>query len=474
MAGFGEISGNVTIGGAGVARQVVAVSRKPVLIDGVSARIVVGETESAPDGSWSMVLPEWSDEVIIVALDDYGEVWQANTDYEVGDIIRPTVGNETGYVYQATVAGNSGPTEPTWWLSGTDQVGAATFEAVEQWWPETHAPITPIFNPDGGAEYEWQASDLSNGDFETGDLTDWTVAEGDPSVTTDPAHVVDGIYGLRGGSGFNLVQQSVTLPADARAFRLSAVCIYGTTNWDTGGVWVEFFDGASDRVGGTNLSASIEDRPGKYPEEVIALVPTGAVSCVVGAWLAVDSGGNDGGVDNISLDWLVGSELTLSAAGIINGGFESEDLTGWSEETGLWAVLESPDASVPGGWDVRPDGVSEGVLVQSFQLPGSETHVALTGYLGKAVSDRDNIHAALRFRDSQGAVIDVYKVWGPRSSIQYRPCDLLAQIPNGSDSVDIALIGRRIDGTAANARGDEFDLAYIDAPVAFTEALTGG
>ena len=164
MPGYGELTGQVTIAASGVARELVGVSFLPFDVPGsddgtgnlVSAQQVVGTASSAADGTYTMTLPGFSGDVIVVALDEYGEVFRPSRSYLVGDKIRPTVGNETGYVYQCTISGTSGPTEPTWWLNtgGTSlgTVGAATFEALEAWWPVAHAPIAPIWNPSASGQ----------------------------------------------------------------------------------------------------------------------------------------------------------------------------------------------------------------------------------------------------------------------------------------------------------------------------------
>jgi len=150
--GYGQVSGQVTIENIGVPRHLVAVTFEPQSIEGGgSARQVVGETISGLDGTYTMQLPEFQDPVIVLALDDYGQEWQPSTVYAPGDRIRPTPGNATGYVYECIVGGTSASVEPAWWDNtgggNTGQVGSATFEALESWWPHVHAPVTPIWVP---------------------------------------------------------------------------------------------------------------------------------------------------------------------------------------------------------------------------------------------------------------------------------------------------------------------------------------
>ena len=154
---YGKIEGTVTINGeTAAARQLVAVSLAPQdtgEVDGngdpILANQVVGAGVSAEDGTYTLALPGFFDETIVVALDTYGERWKPNRTYTAGDKIRPTLGNETGYVYECTIGGISDPTEPTWWIddgsNASGSVGTATFDAIPAWAPVAHAPVIPTY-----------------------------------------------------------------------------------------------------------------------------------------------------------------------------------------------------------------------------------------------------------------------------------------------------------------------------------------
>ncbi len=154
---YGEIKGTVLIDGQPVERELVAVSYATFDVEGsddgsgspIQARQVIGETASLADGSYVMAMAGFFDETIIIALPNYGEFWKPNRSYTVGDRIRPTTGNETGYVYECTIDGVSDAIEPTWWIddggTNTGAVGTATFKAIESWWPVAHAPIVPTY-----------------------------------------------------------------------------------------------------------------------------------------------------------------------------------------------------------------------------------------------------------------------------------------------------------------------------------------
>jgi hypothetical protein len=141
----GQVSGTVRVGGVAVVRDLIAISyeKQSVAVgeDYEYRRIVVGEATSSEDGTYTVSMPGFVDEVIVLALENYGSTWQPDTDYVSGDRVRPTV--PSGYAYDITVGGNSGATEPAWWTDGSDAIGAATGQAVEIFWSVAHAPLSP-------------------------------------------------------------------------------------------------------------------------------------------------------------------------------------------------------------------------------------------------------------------------------------------------------------------------------------------
>jgi phage-related protein len=58
--------------------------------------------------------------------------WAASTAYAVGDIVRPTYDNDTGFFFRCTVAGTTGANEPFWptVIANTVQDGTVTWMAV--------------------------------------------------------------------------------------------------------------------------------------------------------------------------------------------------------------------------------------------------------------------------------------------------------------------------------------------------------
>ena len=133
----GTITGTVKIDGVAAQRQLIGISYAPQEFDGEDEprRIVVGETTSAEDGTYTLETPGFVDEVIVLALDNYGEIWRPNRAYLAGQRIRPTRGKETGYGYDIT------------------SIGAATAQAKPLWWSVAHAPILPT--PSEAPEVLW-------------------------------------------------------------------------------------------------------------------------------------------------------------------------------------------------------------------------------------------------------------------------------------------------------------------------------
>ena len=79
-------------------------------------------------------------------------VWAASTAYALDAYVMPTQVNQNGWYFQATVAGTSGTTEPTWpnTSGGTVVDGTVTWEAVGQFWG-------PWWNVGvGGYDTNWQ------------------------------------------------------------------------------------------------------------------------------------------------------------------------------------------------------------------------------------------------------------------------------------------------------------------------------
>ena len=115
-----------------VSRLVYAVTKDKLEVSGGSStqHAVLNSVQSeASDGSYTLDTSPYEGEVMVLATDNYGSVWQPDTAYEIGDVIRPA--EFQGYVYHCTIAGTSDSIEPAWWFD-TEQnqdVGTAQFKA---------------------------------------------------------------------------------------------------------------------------------------------------------------------------------------------------------------------------------------------------------------------------------------------------------------------------------------------------------
>ncbi|WOG28761.1 hypothetical protein [Endozoicomonas sp. 8E] len=144
------IQGTVTEDDLPVARRVFAITQAQLEVDGsqeTKHAVLNSVLSDSISGSYSLDTSPYEGAVIVVAMDDYGEVWQANTTYEVGNVIRPA--DFQGYVYLCTVAGTGDNTEPTWWFDDSVQaIGNAQFKAKPYTRPLAHGPVIPEIVPE--------------------------------------------------------------------------------------------------------------------------------------------------------------------------------------------------------------------------------------------------------------------------------------------------------------------------------------
>ena len=133
---YGSIKGRLTINGIGGAREVFAMKA-------TDTHEVLGSTKSAADGTIAISWSKYVGTVLVIMLDDLGAVWQPDSVYAVGDLVRPGVWN--GWQYECVNPG-SAAIEPNWWAGEgvTALVGTATFKARQYITAQSHGPLTPI------------------------------------------------------------------------------------------------------------------------------------------------------------------------------------------------------------------------------------------------------------------------------------------------------------------------------------------
>lgn len=127
-----RVAGTVKINSVAAQRELVVISDNP------GARAVVGEGESAGDGTFDLTYTGWDGAVFVVAVDNYGADFIASTPLNAGTVIHPTTPN--GYVYVVTEAGTTGAVEPAWITTGSVVSGSVTFAPREYYRPVGWGP----------------------------------------------------------------------------------------------------------------------------------------------------------------------------------------------------------------------------------------------------------------------------------------------------------------------------------------------
>lgn len=130
-----RVSGSVEIADQPKSRQVVAVSYSG------DPRQVVGQAASDAAGNFTLRVST-TDEIILLALDDFGELFADGLALLIGDRVRPTVAN--GWVYECITDGAISGAEPEWPTDGSIfTIGTAQVKGHLYFQPEAHAPIKP-------------------------------------------------------------------------------------------------------------------------------------------------------------------------------------------------------------------------------------------------------------------------------------------------------------------------------------------
>ena len=142
------VSGTVSLNGEPAVKEIVVVSYREQQQQGqLPERTIIASGESTSDGSFDIDLNGFAEPVLVLAMDEYGDTWQANTRYIAGDVIHPTMGKFAGFVYECLAEGISGSSEPEWWLDNgsinTGMVGTAVFKARPFYQSIVHGPLLP-------------------------------------------------------------------------------------------------------------------------------------------------------------------------------------------------------------------------------------------------------------------------------------------------------------------------------------------
>ena len=145
-----QIQGSITENDLPVGRRVMAITEAQLVVtdsDETKHAVLDSTVSNDIDGSYILNTSPYEGAVMIIAMDNYGALWQPDTAYAEGDVIRPE--NFQGYVYHCTLAGTTGNAEPVWWFeTDTSQtIGTAQFQAKPFSRPLAHGPIIPTILP---------------------------------------------------------------------------------------------------------------------------------------------------------------------------------------------------------------------------------------------------------------------------------------------------------------------------------------
>ncbi|WP_281647951.1 hypothetical protein [Parendozoicomonas sp. Alg238-R29] len=144
------VAGTIQVNDQPAQRQVCALSFDPQNMPGLGTqRKMLGTATSAADGTFSINVGAFNGPVLVIAVDHYGQTWEPNTTYSIGDTVHPVdPSGYKGFVYDCTGAGVSGPDEPHWWTdtgsNATGTSGTATLTARQYYQPLCHGPIIPV------------------------------------------------------------------------------------------------------------------------------------------------------------------------------------------------------------------------------------------------------------------------------------------------------------------------------------------
>ncbi|PKD25291.1 hypothetical protein [Aeromonas hydrophila] len=135
----GRVAGVVMVRNIGRARDVLVLSAEPV--DGQYQ--VLAEVTSGGDGAFAAEWLTYQGKVLVVGLSQYGEAWQAERIYQVGEAVSPTEWN--GFMYVCEQPGTAGSEEPVWPLAEEAAVfvGSAVFRARQYLPIVAHGPLQP-------------------------------------------------------------------------------------------------------------------------------------------------------------------------------------------------------------------------------------------------------------------------------------------------------------------------------------------
>ena len=136
---IGRVAGVVTVRDIGRAREVLVLSAEP--IDGQYR--VLAEVTSGADGAFAAQWPTYQGKVLVVGISLFGESFQPQRIYQVGEVLSPT--EWSGFVYVCEQPGTAGTQEPVWPQAedAAVQVGSSVFRTRQYLPIVAHGPLQP-------------------------------------------------------------------------------------------------------------------------------------------------------------------------------------------------------------------------------------------------------------------------------------------------------------------------------------------
>lgn len=330
---------------------------------------------------------------------------------------------------------------------------------------------------------------ITNHSFETGDLTGWTTTVGTPETATSNG-AQDGTYFVRGdlGTGSFTLEQVVDFSGDVDTTKLdngeyefdfSAYRCNTGDALDTGRVLVEWQNGAGTYISDA-FDTGLVTSGSKAGANPWALVNDIGIAPPVGARRAriILSGVNDNGTTaNVGFDNLSGTFRETAIAGsetkvpFVNGSFETDDVTGWTELTGNMNVqtLDSDEVIVDGAYFLRVDDDGNEIeqvvdmtsLLDTAEIDAGNYTVDFNCYRGNdAASDDDTGRVIVELLDATDTVLstpldtgdeafgDIENGWTARGFTD-------TTVPANTRKIRVYFTGTLVTGFTVNACMDD-------------------
>ncbi len=141
VGGGGELksfNGSITQDGQPVSRAVYALA-----IDGDIPKLLANTVSDAA-GDYSLSWNGYAGQILITAIDDYGDLFAANALLSIGARIHPATPN--GYVYEAASSGVLGVIEPTWPVAEGESLTSGEIQLITKpfYRPKSAGPFTIV------------------------------------------------------------------------------------------------------------------------------------------------------------------------------------------------------------------------------------------------------------------------------------------------------------------------------------------